>query len=807
MKVLSPRLVAVIAILGFSALALAASPDFSVVTPRGAQRGTEADIVLHGARLNDAKEILFYQPGITVTKLDTADQGNLKAHIQISKDAAIGEYPLRIRTATGLTDIRTFFVTAYPVVEEKEPNNDQAHAQPIPLNTTVAGTVTNEDLDYFVVDLKKGQRITAEVQGIRLGDAMFDPYIAIYDEKKFALAQADDTALGRQDPIASAIAPADGKYYILVRESTYGGGGNYFYLLSIGTFPRPTTVFPLGGKVGDDLNVRYIGDVAGEIKAAIKLPGQPTEMINIFAEQDGMIAPTPNFLRVSPFPNVLEQDGDNDIGHATPVPMELPVAVNGIISKDGESDFYKFKAHKGQVLDIRVYARQLRSPLDSVIGLYNAKGNQLASNDDSGGPDSYLRFNPPEDGDYFLQVRDQLLHGGPDYTYRVELTPAKPSITIRIPEYNNLNQNQERNRIIVPRGNRFGSLIRTTRSEFGGDVQLQFPDLPQGVTASFDPVAGSVDVVPVVFEAAPDAPQVGKLCDVTAKPVDPKINAIGTYLQTADLVYGQNNAAMYKIDTHKLAVAVLDEVPYKLHVIQPKVPVVRNGEMKLKVVAERAKDFKGSINLRMLFNPPGIGSAANVEIPGDKNEAEYPVSANPNAELRKWKICVLGSSDVNGAAWASSELTDLEVADSYMDLKIDLAATEQGKPAQVVVHLDNKTKFDGKAEVKLLGLPRNATASDMQISADDKQVVFNVNTAPDTPVGQHGSLFCQITVMQNGEPVLQSLGRGGVLRVDPPPQPKKGEQPKPAAAQAPAPNAPAAKPLSRLEKLRQEAGK
>jgi len=294
---------------------------------------------------------------------------------------------------------------------------------------------------------------------------------------------------------------------------------------------------------------------------------------------------------------------------------------------------------------------------------------------------------------------------------------------------------------------------------------------------------------------------------VTAKPVDPKVEALAEYVQPIDLVYGQNNAPIYAIDTRKLAVAVVDEVPYKLHIVQPKVPVVQNGELKLKVVAERAKDFKGPINVRMLFTPPGLGTAANVEMPGDKSEIEYPVSGNGNAELRKWKICMLGSSDSNGAIWAASEPAELEVAEAFVDLKIDMAAAEQGKPTSVVVHLENKTKFDGKAEIKLLGLPRNATASDMQISADDKQVVFNVNTAADTPVGQHGSLFCQVTVMKNGEPVVHSLGRGGVLRVDAPPPPKKGEPPKPAVAQAaPQPAAaPEAKPLSRLEKLRLDA--
>ncbi|HXE53577.1 MAG TPA: hypothetical protein VN541_11200, partial [Tepidisphaeraceae bacterium] len=385
-------------LLGWPAGVLAASPELQGVTPRGAQRGTEADLVFTGSRLADARDVLFYEPGITVTKVESSDAQHAKVHVRIDKDARIGIYPMRIRTATGLSELRTFCVTPYPVVEEKEPNNDLGTAQSVELNTTVTGTIQNEDVDTFAIEAIKGQRITAEVIGIRLGDAMFDPYVAILDSKRFAIAESDDTALARQDPIASAIIPADGKYYVQVRDTSYSGGGNFHYLLSIGTFPRPTTVYPLGGKPGEELSLKFIGDVAGEFTQTIKLPSEPADEWEVFAEKDGLLPPSPNFLRISNLPNVLEQSPNQDPAHATAYTGELPVSLNGIISKPGEIDYFRFKAHKGMVVDVRVLARALRSPLDSVIFLLNEKGQQLTANDDSGGPDSYFRFTAPEDG-------------------------------------------------------------------------------------------------------------------------------------------------------------------------------------------------------------------------------------------------------------------------------------------------------------------------------------------------------------------------------------------------------------------------
>ena len=82
-----------------------------------------------------------------------------------------------------------------------------------------------------------------------------------------------------------------------------------------------------------------------------------------------MTAPSPNFVRASPFTNVLEQEPNNDAATATNYKGELPVAFNGIISQPQDMDFFRFTAKKEQAMDIHVIARQLRSPLDSVLEL------------------------------------------------------------------------------------------------------------------------------------------------------------------------------------------------------------------------------------------------------------------------------------------------------------------------------------------------------------------------------------------------------------------------------------------------------
>lgn len=807
----------------FSSVSYGATPSLGGIAPRGAQRGTEAELVFAGDRLSDAQEILLYQPGLTVTKLEIVNNNQVKAKVKIAPDARLGEYSMRVRTLTGVSELRTFYVGALPTVDEKEPNSDFAQPQKVTINSTIHGVVESEDVDYFAVEAKQGQRITAEVEGIRLGLTLFDPYVSIMDTNRFDLAAADDSALLLQDPVASVVAPRDGTYVIQVRESSYGGNGACQYRLHVGTFPRPRMVYPAGGKAGDDVSLTYVGDVAGPINQSIRFPAEPSDKLGLFAVQNGETSPSPCFVRVSPFANVLESEPNNDAKAATKAAGELPLAFNGIIEKDKDADFFRFAAKKGQVLDIRVFARFLRSPLDPVLVVHNSDGGGLASNDDAGGPDSYLRFTVPADGEYCFQVYDHLLRGSADAVYRVEVAPVKPALAMSIPLV--ANNSQERQTIVVPKGNRFATLVRATRGDFGGEVAVSAEGLPDGVTMANENVQPNLDVVPVVFEAAPSAPVAAKLIDLAGKPADPNVKLKSEFTQAADLVVGNNQVAFYQAKVDKLAVAVAEEVPFKIQIVQPKVPLVQQGQMQLKVVAERKPGFTGAINLRMLFEPPGVGSGP-VTIPGDKNEALLPLNASGGAQVRKWKIAVIGQSDMPappapaagqpapvpgsvpaaGPVWVSTQLAELEIAPPLVLGKIEMTATEQGKPAPVLCKLDQKTRFDGKAKLQLLGLPPNTTAGDLEISADDKQAVFDVKVDAKTPAGQHNQLACLLTVIKDGEPIVQTVTSGGVLRVDPPPPPK-ADEPKPAAAPAPVAAAPAKAPekiLSRLEKLRLE---
>lgn len=791
--------------LGAQGVAVAADPQLSNILPRGVQRGTETTVTFTGARLEDAEEILFYEPGFKVNKLE-AKANQVVATVAVDPQCRLGEHLAKVRTKSGLTELRKFFVGPYPQVDEKEPNTEFATPQPIELNVTVAGVIQNEDVDYFVVEAKKGQRLSVEVEGMRMANTMFDPYIAILDMERFELAAVDDSALLLQDPVASVVIPEDGKYVIQIREASYQGNGNCFYRMHVGTFPRPTVVYPAGGKTGEEVEFTFIGDAGGEFKQKVKLPPSPTPNFPVEPGQDNLLAPSPNFVRVSPYDNLLEAEPNNDFGNATKTELVAPLALNGIIAEAGDVDCFRFQANKGQQFEVRCHARSVRSPLDPVMNIYSGDGKGIAGNDDSGGPDSYFRFAVPADGEYILRVTDHLGRGGKEFVYRVELDPLQPGLATSIPKYRRYSQ--YRHQIVVPRGNRYAAMVEVQRRNLGGDVVLSADGLPQGVAFSTETVASNVASVPVLFEAAADAPVSGGWGNILAKPADPNVNVQGHFEHSYELIVSAPGQSVYQMLTvDKLAFAVTDPLPYTIEIVQPKVPLVQDGNMQLKIIAKRQEGFTTPITVEFPFRPPGVGATSSVTIPEGQNEVLYPLSANGNAPVRAWKVVAVGQSNVNGAVWAASQLATLEISEPFIGVKVEMAAVEQGQTAEVVCKLEQRIPFEGKAVIKLLGLPAKCTTKDIEVTKDDTEVIFPVATAPDSPAGQHKSLFCEVIVTKEGEPIVHTQGRGGVLRIDPPPPPKKDE-PKPAPQQVaqkqPEPAKKPEKRLSRLEQLRLE---
>ena len=250
--------------------------------------------------------------------------------------------------------------------------------------------------------------------------------------------------------------------------------------------------------------------------------------------------------------------------------------------------------------------------------------------------------------------------------------------------------------------------------------------------------------------------------------------------------------------------AVTQKVPFTIEIVEPKVPLVQGGQMALKIIAKREGDFKAPIKIELILNPNGVNSSREVSIAEGQNEALIQINAAGNAQVKEHKIACRAEATVGtGPVMISSSLVSLRVAEPYVKFNYEAAAIEQGGATDLFVKIETPTAFAGNAKVQLLGLPNKVTTQPVEINKDAKEIAFKIKAEPDAAPGMNKSLFCQVIVTENDEPIIHNIGTGQI-RVDTPLPPKAAPAPVAQAVPMPTPEAAPApvKRLTRLEQLR-----
>lgn len=765
--------------------------------PRGGGQGATVEVEFHGASLENPKEILFYQPGITAGGFAPYPKpgDGFKVKFHIAPDCPIGEHVLRVRTATALSDAVTFWVSRFQTVyefEDKAGQNDTiAKAKPIPMNVTVEGQILpgpDMDIDMYRVEAQQGRRISVEVESVRLGTLHFggenDLAVRILDAAGKELGRNDDSALYVQDPVLSIVAPRPGPYFIEIRQQIYDQPRQAWYRAHIGTFSRPTAIFPAGGPSGATIDARILGDPAGERTEQIALPAKPGNF-NYLGD-----APSPNILRVSPYPNVLYA-GEN-------TPAALPAALNGIIARPGEIQTFQFAARKGQAWHIQVFSRGLGAPVDPKIWVrsVNAPKHLLDADDsrlqDLGLPsargnwhikdqlDPVAIFRAPADGDYILGIEDGRggvpSGSGPDHVYRIEIEPVRDTIYTHITAPDGY-QIPRLTGLIVPRGSRWTvdvQLAQGLGNNYKGDIELEARGLPKGVTMIAPRYTKGVNRLPVQFVAAPDAEPQSALIELLARPVDRKATLDSASRQAFALINRPGELPWHFVFLDRYALAVTDPPPFDITLDEPAASLARNGELLLHVKVVRHGDFQGPVEIQPDWVPPGVQKEGVVTIPKDKDDATFRLQADAKAAPGVYRIAMNASTSGTGDAYSgvgrirvSSQFVELQVTEPYLTIDLQRTSVERGREAELVGVLKQNKPFPGKAKVTLQQLPKGVKMLEPapQIGPQDKEVVFRIAADNDALAGMYKGIACELTFTENGQTIRQHTG-SGTLRVD-----------------------------------------
>jgi hypothetical protein len=819
---------AVLAVCGFFGSGLVCPPahgrDLQWVRPRIGQRGTTVEVVLQGKFLAEPRELVFYKPGIrceTVELLPPLEQPRSLAHggrledqvkavLEIAPGCEPGEHPFRLLMANGLSVLNTFHVSPFPVVAETTGENDTiATAQPVEQNVTILGNV---DTDVFKVPAVPGSRLSVEVDCVRLADvhhgaAEFDLAVRILDETGRELAANDDSPLHVQDPLMSVKIPDElpgGHVYVEVSQSVHSPG-DAPYCVHIGTFRRPLAAFPPGGPAGSSLDVTFLGDPLGEFKEMIAVPATPGTF-SWFGD-----APSALALRSSPYPNLLEDRAAVE----TRVPS-LPIAINGVLDRVGETDVFRLSVSKGDRYRVRVYASALGLPVDPAIrirkagpdgetGTVEVEADDAASQSGGGSErdlfgtciragggfqdvfDPTVIWEPKADGEYLLEVRDVSGGGGPAEVYRIEIDspPQTLHFVAQSQEFNTWPELPRQTGLAVPQGGRWTVTLDVRKAQgttYSGPFDIVAHGLPDGVrlvSPQFPkaPPVNRHNVArwPIQFIADGDAKPTSSLIALEARAADPTV-VLETHCQQAvPFVNDSGGDAGRILRVDRFALAVTEPAPITVDLVQPTIPVVRGGELAIAVKLSRRAGFDDPVEFQADFGPDGVGLPPKDVIPSGDTEAILRISADRNAPLGKGPLYVMATT-VNEARHTSgfgrirvaSQFVEIEVGEPFVELVSEPASVRRGERATFAFAVTPKTPFEGEAEARLLGLPKGVrVAGDAtKVTKNSKQIVFEIEATDEALLGPVSGLECELIVNAAGQEIRQRSGKG-TLRIDP----------------------------------------
>ena len=818
------------ALFGFAIEGLGYNPGTAdMMVPQIGQRGTTVTVRIEGHHLETAEEVLFYRPGITCTairhlesvphnylgydRMEKRDPGRaIELDFQIAADAPLGETFLRVRTRKKLSEMLSFWVTPFPVVPEehayadndKKRNDRPENAQEVPLNSTVVGLgSTNRaanDIDIYKVKLNKGQLCTCQILNARLGTVhqglLTDMAIEVRAPSGKRIARSGRSFLFAHDPIVSFRAPEAGDYYITAKQQKDTEGHNLHYGLHIGEFPRPVMTYPLGGRAGEsiELEVFYLDGAREKRTADLPSGVGPFEktMVDLNTVIDLPEFPSPNKIQVAAFPNVKEKPTKD----VQVVNQELPLALNGIISTEGEKDWYRFKARKGERYRVRTYAMTLGSKLDPRIWIKPAEGTSSRINieqDDSPWEghdweghsyrhqikdrlDPIVMFEPDVDGEYLLGIGDTRRESGPDYIYRVEIQPHRDSVFTYCQPYPYAPFDFLRDVIGIHRGSSFDRPMMIKNgfgSSYSGPMKLEAVGLPEGIRFECPVFSKDDPVIQTVWSVDSRADLTAGLFELVPRALDGTTELTGSLVQTTPRNNQRGDFAPHFTKTRLMAYAVLEEAPFDLAIEQPRIGLAKNAELDLKIKVRRKDAFKGAIYLESTWLPRGVTKQPPLIIPEGECVGYYKLSATDQALSGSYQITITARENEGGDRlsgigfhYVCAPLVDIEVQDPYLEITLDRSAFEQGKTGEMKGKIKFLREFSGAASASLLRLPNGVSLiEEPKITYGQESVIFPIKVEADALTGQYKEISCDVKISDAGQEIHQQTG-SGVIRVD-----------------------------------------
>jgi hypothetical protein len=401
-------------------------------------------------------------------------------------------------------------------------------------------------------------------------------------------------------------------------------------------------------------------------------------------------------FEVGDFPEIVESEIEGD---PLPVPVQLPVTINGRVFPREDVDIWSFDARKGQSIACDVSAARLGSPLDSHLEVLDPKGRRIAENDDAHGVDSFLRFTAPIDGVYQVRIRDTAFKGGQAYVYRLTLT-ADPYVESVYPlgarrgskttfELTGQGCSQKPVEIMVPAtGDAYWSPRFTVAGKLTNPVTLDLDDLPEFRESEPNdlPSQASVLSLPAIANGRIGEPgdrdcwafplRKGERCafELRAGRLGSPLNGVLTLLDPAgnELAHASGSAGtdpslsftapadgayVVRVEdrfasrggssfAYRLRLDRAPQPDFELHLSTDALSIPRGGEAKLKLAVERRGGYAGPVALSVEGLSGGV-TAEGVQIAAQEGAVEITFKADKSALIQALHLRIKGAARID----------------------------------------------------------------------------------------------------------------------------------------------------------------
>ncbi len=423
------------------------------------------------------------------------------AEVTVEPDAKPGRREIRVITKLGVSNALPFYVGQVPEVARKPmktcqlpilgkeylaqrhrpPEEEELH---VSVPCTMNGQIAAGEVNRYRFQATKGQRLVISVKARQLvpyvADGVpgwFQAVLKLYDAGGREVAYNDDFR-SNPDPVLYYEVPEDGEYVLTINEALFRGRESFVYRITIGELPFVTSIFPLGGRVGEPVHIEMDGWNLEQMTLTPP-PGDAKPGYYPITATNGQLVSNELLFALDTLPECLETEPNDEPSQAQPV--SLPVIVNGRADHPGDWDVFAVDGKAGETIVAEVHARRLGSPFDSFVKVTGPDGKVIALNDDhfdvgsglnTDHADSYLMVTLPADGKYLIHLGDTRRRAGRACAYRLRISQPQPDFALRVMP----------SRICIPSQASTAVTVFAIRKDgFTGPIQLSFKGLPEGL--------------------------------------------------------------------------------------------------------------------------------------------------------------------------------------------------------------------------------------------------------------------------------------------------------------------------------------